>query len=329
MTKLVQPNVLQTYQSGEVYAANELVLYNGVAAFANIALSQGTAGTAGNFTTIGVSTFSDSAFRVQDNSDATKQLAFEVSGITTGITRTWTIPNVDINFGNLSFVATTNSNVLTGTRTQIVGGSSNTVSGTDSVAVGATSTALAGVGQVALGTNQVDSTFTTPGAVIRGGVSTVTTHIRPKIVDTVFNSATYTASPVMAELTTAQYGGSGASNTRLFAISPKTTNTGQMAVHDIKVCFCGSGSFIATIESAYIRYRVIVIYEGYNAGAGGPLLSIRSATAVETVLDAGVTASVAFTLNGKNLVMTPSLTDNSYAGPKCVAFVTSYYDTLT
>ena len=38
-------------------------------------------------------TFSDSLFRVQDNGDATKQLAFEVSGVTTGTTRTLTVPN--------------------------------------------------------------------------------------------------------------------------------------------------------------------------------------------------------------------------------------------
>jgi hypothetical protein len=36
---------------------------------------------------------SDSSFRVQDNGDATKQLAFEVSGITTGTTRTITVPD--------------------------------------------------------------------------------------------------------------------------------------------------------------------------------------------------------------------------------------------
>ena len=37
----------------------------------------------------------DSTFRIQDNSDATKQLAYEVSGITTGTTRTWTVPDRD------------------------------------------------------------------------------------------------------------------------------------------------------------------------------------------------------------------------------------------
>jgi hypothetical protein len=39
------------------------------------------------------STFSDSTFRVQDNGDATKQLAFECSGISTSTTRTMTVPN--------------------------------------------------------------------------------------------------------------------------------------------------------------------------------------------------------------------------------------------
>lgn len=38
--------------------------------------------------------FDDSAFRVSDNADATKKLAFEVSGISTGTTRTLTVQNV-------------------------------------------------------------------------------------------------------------------------------------------------------------------------------------------------------------------------------------------
>lgn len=36
---------------------------------------------------------SDSTFRIQDNADATKQLAFECSGISTATTRTMTVPN--------------------------------------------------------------------------------------------------------------------------------------------------------------------------------------------------------------------------------------------
>lgn len=44
-------------------------------------------------TSTAATTFSDSAFRVQDNADATKQLAFECSGITTATTRTMTVPD--------------------------------------------------------------------------------------------------------------------------------------------------------------------------------------------------------------------------------------------
>ena len=96
MTKLVQPNVLRAYQSGEQYAINELVLYNSVPAYTNTALAQGVAGTAGNFTNIGGNTFSDSLFRIQDNDDATKQIAFEASGVWTGTTKTISMPNRDV-----------------------------------------------------------------------------------------------------------------------------------------------------------------------------------------------------------------------------------------
>ena len=95
-------------------------------------------------------TFSDSAFRIQDNDDATKQLEFELSGIATGTTKTWTAPNVDINFGDMSSVATTAFNGLSGIRTRIVGGTYNTVSGTDNIAIGGNSTTLSSSGNASL-----------------------------------------------------------------------------------------------------------------------------------------------------------------------------------
>lgn len=48
----------------------------------------------------GGSTFLDNAFRVQDNTDATKQLAFEVSAIATATTRTVYSPNSDVDLTN-------------------------------------------------------------------------------------------------------------------------------------------------------------------------------------------------------------------------------------
>lgn len=45
--------------------------------------------------------FADDVFRIQDNADATKELAFEVSAIGTGTTRTWTIADRDMNLSQI------------------------------------------------------------------------------------------------------------------------------------------------------------------------------------------------------------------------------------
>ena len=93
-------------------------------------------------TVVSPAVFSDSDFRIQDNDDATKQIAFEASGVAPAATSTITVPNANINLGNLSSVATTDLNTLSGTRTRIVGGSSNIVSGTDNVAVSCTGNSI-------------------------------------------------------------------------------------------------------------------------------------------------------------------------------------------
>ena len=56
--------------------------------------------------TAGGTSFSDSVFQIYDNGDITKLLKFEVSGITTGTTRTITMPDANVDLGNL-----TNSNL--------------------------------------------------------------------------------------------------------------------------------------------------------------------------------------------------------------------------
>ena len=118
--------------------------------------------------------FSDSTFRIQDNDDATKQLAFEVGGVTAGTPRTITMPDADINLGNLSSVATTDFNTLSGTSTRILGGSHNTVSGTDNVAIGCTGYTLSTGNQVAIGVgseaNNTMELVTCSDTLVTGGV---------------------------------------------------------------------------------------------------------------------------------------------------------------
>lgn len=50
----------------------------------------------------GLAEFSDSAFRVKDNGDATKKMAFEVSGVATATTRTVTMPDANVNLGHIA-----------------------------------------------------------------------------------------------------------------------------------------------------------------------------------------------------------------------------------
>lgn len=105
-----------------VGTANEITVANGSGISANPTISlptaltfTGKAITGGTFSGITL-TASDSALTLQDNGDATKQLQFQLSGITTGTTRTLTIPDASgtlaLTSNKLSaFAATTSAEV--------------------------------------------------------------------------------------------------------------------------------------------------------------------------------------------------------------------------
>lgn len=61
---------------------------------------------------INADTFSDSNFRIQDNGDATKQLAFELSGFSTATTRTLTPPNYSGTIATLAGTETFSNKTL-------------------------------------------------------------------------------------------------------------------------------------------------------------------------------------------------------------------------
>lgn len=92
----------------------------------------------------GTSSFTDNTFEIKDNTDATKKLAFEVSGVSTATTRTLTVPNADTTivgtdatqtFSNKSIDLA--SNTLTGTTAQfntaLSDGNFTTLAGTETL----------------------------------------------------------------------------------------------------------------------------------------------------------------------------------------------------
>lgn len=61
----------------------------------------------------GTANFTDSGFYLRDNGDTTKKLQLQLSGITTGTTRTWTAPDVSDTFVGLTVAQTLTNKSLT------------------------------------------------------------------------------------------------------------------------------------------------------------------------------------------------------------------------
>ena len=95
--------------------ANSSITING------IAVSLGGSGSILNVTQTwtGVQTFRDNAFYITDNSDTTKRFAIDVGSLTTGVTRTLTIPNENGTIALESYVngIVTRANTWTGAQT--------------------------------------------------------------------------------------------------------------------------------------------------------------------------------------------------------------------
>ena len=98
--------------------------------------------------TVPTPTFTDATFSVQKNGSPSIAASWSLTALTASVVHTY--PNKDIDFGNLSSVATTDSNTLSGTSCRIVGGSNNNVSGTDNVAIGCNYTTITGSSNTAI-----------------------------------------------------------------------------------------------------------------------------------------------------------------------------------
>jgi hypothetical protein len=188
-------------------AANGSLLIGNGSGFTNNTLTAGTgisiSNTAGNITinstvTGATSTFLDNAFNVQNSTDTTKILKFDASGITTGTTRTLTIPNAS---GTLVL----NDNTATLTN-KTISGSSNTitniplstgVTGTLPFGNGGTGQTSYTDGQLLIGntaTGGLSKTTITAGSniTVTNGNGTITIAATGSTAPTTFNDSTFT-----------------------------------------------------------------------------------------------------------------------------------------
>ena len=97
----------------------------------------------GSNTYTGMQTFRDNMFEVVDNSDNTKKVALEVSGVTTGTTRTLTVPNKDGTIAVTSDLAAVSA-LSTNDNTLATGSYSATASSTVTVTTGSANTFAVG-----------------------------------------------------------------------------------------------------------------------------------------------------------------------------------------
>jgi hypothetical protein len=104
---------------GDILAFSTVNARLAVGSDGQVLTADSTQATGLKWTTISTgNTFADNLFRIQDNGDATKQIAFEASGITTGTTRTLTVQDANgtiaITANKLSVFSSTSSSELAG-----------------------------------------------------------------------------------------------------------------------------------------------------------------------------------------------------------------------
>ena len=98
--------------------------------------------------TLQTPTFTDATFSVQKNGSPAIAATWDLSALTASYVHTY--PDKAIDFKTLSSVGASDGNVLSGTRTRIVGGSNNNVSGTDNVAIGCNYVKMTGSSNTAI-----------------------------------------------------------------------------------------------------------------------------------------------------------------------------------
>lgn len=180
----------------------------------------------------------DSSFSLADNADATKKAKFELSGISTGTTRTMTLPNADTALAGLAVTQT-----FTGQQT--LGAASNTIStgtsgGTTNIGTGATASGNTKVVNIGTAGASGSTTNIAIGSAVAGALGTLTIN-SPTVTFGSTVSAVAMASANLSALWCG-LGGATADATNRFSInSPASLFNHAGAGHQLKINKNASG----------------------------------------------------------------------------------------
>ena len=100
---------------------------------------------------------------LHDGTDETKELAFDVTGVTTGTTRTVTVPDANVDLPEINLTATSNIGLGTGAVDAITTGNYNVGLGDNALTANTTGTQNVAVGAYALDANTISSYSTAVG----------------------------------------------------------------------------------------------------------------------------------------------------------------------
>ena len=268
--------------------------------------------------------FSDSTLRIQDNADATKQLAFEVSGVATATTRTWTVPDTNLDFGNITkipAVATPYTTApMAGTRPQCLGGSSNTFSGgTDVVAIGCTSSTLSGTNVTYINvTGLADSAITWANAIVLGSAYNTAAGVVGGGLNVLTNTTTINQNGAGTYSAVSAAGAVSSSN-----CVKLTLGVVSSAVHEIDFIIQHNNAYsnVGTITGK----RRVIAFSDYT---GAITVSSENTPYADFVMGSSTGLAFSVTLDTTNNRLIPTLTATGIGTIFEVALqakVTSYY----
>ena len=244
--------------------------------------------------TVAANEVSDNVFRIKDNDDATKKIAFEASGIATGQTRTITMPNANIDLGNLSSVATTNSNNLTNATARILGGSSGTASKPNAVIITGEGNTANGGQSVILTGRGVNTTL--GGAVVHGTYQTTLTTLGAIKQSAVLVGRTLNAASSFLDCT-ANGAVTNAGDTNKIGATTANGMSGQTNGSGIHELVVTAKSITGAFQAFSAKYIVSCSYNGTT-------YSIDAVTTQHMSSRNGNGMSVAFSISSGYLIIT-------------------------